>query len=474
MLNLKNKKVEPYVFLIPLIIFILIKIPHLSIPYFWDEAWSYFPSIKAMADHGPSLLPGSIPMGDSKGHPQLFLFMISSWMNIYPGSVTFLRIFNFTLSLILLLVAYLFLKKDVSLPAATTGISLISVQSLFFAQSTMIFPEILASLLLLISVFLFYKGQYAWYALLASLMVLTKETFLIFAFTLGINYVISLFKREKRQFFKPLHLLFLLIPAFAYGAHLLIHYFEFKTFLYNEHTSYIDFRWDQIQSKFLASLDTIFVSRGRILITISFLLLLIISMIRKVKVSYRFFWIFITIVIPYLAFSAINSFAFRYLLAPMVLFIFTFAYILGELTKSRILYILTLLLSGTCLYYSLTIRKTDDHSLGYIEVAKVQKKLVGYCEKHNLYDEPIATNFLVSYAFKGSEYGYRSTNKEFKHMMPWAKFEECKYFIYDLTPDVPNDVLVKIQNEFKLVQTFEDKHARGFIYENKAYSKTHQ
>ncbi len=467
------KKIEEYVFLIPIIIFCFIKIPHLSLPFFWDEAWAYYPAIKSMALHGPSLLPGAIPINYSKGHPQLFLFLISAWMNLNPGSIPFLRLFNLTISIVLLIMVYVLLRRNVNHRSAIMGISLISTQSLFLAQSSMIFPEVLATLFIVASVYFFYRRQFGCYALFSSLMVLTKETFILFAFTLGVYYLISLIRQENRKAFKISHLIFLFTPAIIYGIHLLLHYAEYGSIFYSDHTGYIDLRWDQIKFKFTVAFNTIFADGGRIYVSVTLMLILLASIIWKQKIkSLNLLWIMLACIFPYLIFSSMNFYTFRYMLAPLVLFVFVFCILFGEIITSRFIsYSVTIILSVVCLYLGLTVRGTNDHTLGYIEVSNVQKDLVKYCETHELYNEPIATNFLVGYAFKGPEYGYRSTNAEFTQLHPWSDYKECKYFIYDLTPDVPDEITKEIRSKFILIKTFENKHAKGYIYRNENYNK---
>jgi hypothetical protein len=70
-----------------LIIVAIIKIPHLYIPHFWDEAWSYSPAVQYMFEHKLGLLPSALPAEYSKGHPLLFFFLSASWMRIFGDSL---------------------------------------------------------------------------------------------------------------------------------------------------------------------------------------------------------------------------------------------------------------------------------------------------------------------------------------------------------------------------------------------------
>ena len=64
------------------IAFIIFKIPHLSMPYCWDEAWVYGPAVRMMAENGLGLLPDALPVHYSRGHPLLFHFLAAGWLTV--------------------------------------------------------------------------------------------------------------------------------------------------------------------------------------------------------------------------------------------------------------------------------------------------------------------------------------------------------------------------------------------------------
>ena len=144
----KNLKLGNYIFIIPLLFVLVVKIPHLSLPYFWDEAWSYFTAVHKMYESGPGMLPGDLPLRIAKGHPLFFFFIHSLWMRIFGTSVTGIHILSLIISLSTLLTTYFLVKKHVNQNAALLAITLLSVQSLFLAQATMVLPEMLLTLLL--------------------------------------------------------------------------------------------------------------------------------------------------------------------------------------------------------------------------------------------------------------------------------------------------------------------------------------
>jgi len=55
---LKNRDYTIPAFIAIVIIVAIIKVPHLLVPHFFDEAWSYSPAIQYMFTHKLGLLPG--------------------------------------------------------------------------------------------------------------------------------------------------------------------------------------------------------------------------------------------------------------------------------------------------------------------------------------------------------------------------------------------------------------------------------
>lgn len=468
---IKTKQVTNYIFLLPVILLIVIKIPHLALPYFWDEAWSYFPAIEQMAKTGPSLIPGAIPLEFSKGHPQLFLFLSSLWMKFTPNSILAERLLPLLISVSLLLIIYFELKKIVNRQAGVIAITLLSVQSLFLAQATMLLPEMLVALLLILSLLAFYRGHYIKYALVSSLMVLTKETAIIYAFVIGIFYLGNLLKQDKRGDFKWRNLLFILTPGIVYSLFLLLHYLSFHVFFYATHLNDINLSGQLVWKKIGNGFNVIFTHYGRLLISIISIIVLILISIKRLKIAHkRLLWLIITCIFTFIVFSAINVFILRYLLGAMVLFITGFSVLIAEAIKNKYIQTaLVLLISAVSLFFSLTNKKITDSDLGYVQVVNLQEEMVHYCESNKLYDEPISASFNLMYALENPDLGYRTTQINFENLKNWDQYQHAKYFIYDCTYDDPKNTLSDIKYNFKLLKSFRNEQAWGFIYENEHF-----
>ncbi|HAH22156.1 MAG TPA: hypothetical protein DCL77_00020, partial [Prolixibacteraceae bacterium] len=184
---------HPWIFLIlAFAITLAVKIPHLGLPYFFDETSSYFPAIQEMAKAGPNMLPGTIPLSFSKGHPLFFYFLASLWMKfIASDSLILMRLFPLIVSLIALYVFHRFAKRNINLLLANIAVLLLSLQPLFLAQSSLVLPEILLFTLFMLSFDSYLSHSFGLYALYGTLLMLTKESGVVFIVVFGCAFLVE-------------------------------------------------------------------------------------------------------------------------------------------------------------------------------------------------------------------------------------------------------------------------------------------
>lgn len=450
--------------LIPIGILLLIQVPNLSLPYFWDEAWSYFTSIKKMAEAGPSMLPGAVPLDYCKGHPQFYFFITSLWMKIFPESIIMMRIFALSVSVALLIITFYGLKKIISWNAGMIATLLISVQSLFLAQSIFLLPEMMVSLFFILSFFYYNREEYWKYAIVSTLMVLTKETSIIFCIVFGIHYLASLLNKSNRDKFKPLHLLFLIIPGIVYSIFLILHYLKFGIFFYGEHLNYITFNSYVIKVNIQQALSSIFLKQGRIYLSGVFLISLLIFFFSK-RGDKKFIILGFISIVSFLLFSVFNFYTIRYGLVLMILTIILFSYVLNNMKiKDYIKYIITLSIATICLYFSFTQKTNSDSDLGYIETIKVHQDIVKYCEDENFYNDTLAVSFNMIFNLRDKGLGYVNGEGRFTNVNDWKNVKESQVFIYESTFDGNDESVLYAKNNFALIKSFRNKHAWGYIY----------
>jgi 4-amino-4-deoxy-L-arabinose transferase-like glycosyltransferase len=464
----KQLLIDDFLILIPVAIVLIIQIPNLSLPYFWDEAWSYMTAINKMAEVGPSLLPGAIPLDYCKGHPQLFCFLGAAWLKIKPGSILLMRILPLLFSIGLLLIVYFFIKKVVDRQTAWAATLLISVQSTFIAQSILVLPEVLFSLFLVAALFSLIRGNHKAYSVWGSLMVLTKETAIIYLFIAGIFHLISSLKNNNKETFSLKKLFLVALPGIVWILFLLLHYTSFGVFFYPDHLNYVDLSPAAFLKRFGSAFTTAFVHYGRILLFVGLVIsYLIQTFVFKIRVKNpSALLLLIVSMFSFLIFMSFNFYSPRYTLNLSILLCIIFALVFYQLsTPNWLKQTITISIASICIFFSLQTKRNIDIDLGYVEVIKVNKEMVNYFEQNNLYEQPISLSFNLYHAMSDTRLGYLENHKTFENAKGLDDFKRTRYFAFESTTgESPSVEFVKAN--FKLIKTFSNKHAWGFIYEN--------
>jgi hypothetical protein len=467
-MQLENLK--KYFILVVLLLFAGYKAIHLSLPYFWDEAWSYFPAIYKMYQNGPGMLPGALSIDEAKGHPLFFFFISSLWMSIHPGSIFFMRLLPLLISLGLLFYAWHFVKKTANLDSANLAIALLAVQSLFLAQATFLLPEMLVALLLLISLDMFLSGKFIWYAVISSLMVMTKETAIVFVFFFAAWHLFANFDLKRKKPVYSRDLLALILPILVYATYLILHYLKFGTFFYSEHVGYIELDKNSILTKLRIAAEMVFTTYGRNVISVILLAALawLIAKRRKID-NLRLLILVLSLTVLFFIFSSINFYTQRYMLCILVLFIVTAAVIIPQArTKSLLINIgLAGLLVGVPLWFSLTHKNSGDSDLGYIEVMKVHREMVAACEKNQWQNDTISSSFNMIFNLRDLRLGYLKGAQSFDFVTDRKNLQSAKIFLTESTGPESEETMNFVKEHFTLYQRFQNKHAWGEIYINK-------
>lgn len=211
-----------WVLLLTLIVFIALKIPHLSYPFYWDESWPYASGVKHMLVNGPSLMPGAIDGELSRGHPLMFHFLASLWMKLFGTSNFVMHTFPLFIAVLFMIAIYeaglsLFDKR-----VAITALLLISFQQLFFVQSSFVLLEMMLAFLGFISVYFYVKKKYLLTAIALTMLYYTKESGMIVGLVLGIDAIIGLFNKQKAVKDKLYGLVSLGVPVIAIAIFFII------------------------------------------------------------------------------------------------------------------------------------------------------------------------------------------------------------------------------------------------------------
>ncbi len=457
---------HPWIFLlISFTITIVVKIPHLGLPYFLDETFSYYPAILEMSKVGPGMMPGTIPLNHSMGHPLFFYFLASLWVKFIAGdSVVLTRIFPLLISLIALFVFHRFARRHTNIVLANAAVVLLSLQPLFLAQASLILPEIFLFSLFMLCFDSYLSGNFWVYALFGSLIMLTKETSAVFILVFGATYFFTNLRNLKTtKFWKEIILL--AIPALVYGIFLILHYHKFGVFFFSEHLNYITFDSAKVHYKFSSAFSTLFLAHGRNLIFFTAIIALAILIFRKKKIEYgRFLTLSLSILIVYLIFSILNFFTYRYVFPVMGIALLSSLALIQQIkSKFQVVNILfiatTFIVSG---YYLETKRGQTDADLGYTEYLVVQQQMIHYCEEQGWYDKEIGAGFNMVMGMRDHYAHYLSTDRNFKmHHLPGI--ENRDIIIYD-SSCYPNEYLQEEKSKLILIKRFVYKKHWGEIY----------
>lgn len=397
------------------LLFIGFKIQDLSLPYFWDEAWSYFPALEAMQKTGPSLLPGAIDPQLYRGHPLLFYFLGSTWMNLFPGNIAWAKLFPLLISVALLLKTYDFANTHFNVATARMAMVLLSVQSVFLAQASFLLPEMLLSLCSILALDAFLKQQQWKTIFWVTLALYTKESALV----LGLSLIAWQWLNEfAKQHYK------INLKPFLSAAHLLLPFAFISVFFvlqkhwigwvfFPEHIGYISIQ--AFLDKAEMYLGYLLLFRGRNLLSFASILALILLLFRhapslvqhKNKLLGLAFFI-----LSYLAFSSLNFYSPRYLLSVLPLFIILFSFFLwSAFQKNKWLFaLLFLLLFGNNCFYSFFRFEPNDHTLGYRDMIATHQEACQWIEKEIAPNQKVATHFLMKANLEQPSIGYLKNN----------------------------------------------------------------
>jgi 4-amino-4-deoxy-L-arabinose transferase-like glycosyltransferase len=198
---LSPKALTYSILFIILIVFALLRLDSISLAYFGDEAMVYGPAVQQMASNGPSMLPGAIQEDLSRGHPMMFHFTAGLFSFLFGNTVTNSHVFALLISLCTLFAVFKISKEFLSDLYSILVVISVASFPLFIGQSVMVYPEMMLTLFALTTFYFYLKKKPIHFFISASLLLLTKETGILFLFSLGVWSVLkSIFIEHKKIF----------------------------------------------------------------------------------------------------------------------------------------------------------------------------------------------------------------------------------------------------------------------------------
>lgn len=428
-----------WVVLMIMVLFVILKKPLLSLPFYWDEAWVYAPAVKKMAENGPSLLPDAIPVSLSRGHPLLFHYLGGLWSSVFGTSHAALHAYGLAISLVTFGAIYQIGSWLVNKQVGLLAMVLSMTQATFFVQSTFVLPEMMVTLWVLVSLFAFITDRKWLYLFSGSALLLTKESGMVALLSVIGFFILEHFfyTRSIRLHKSQLsQLSWLGAPVVVFGTFLLIQKISLGWFFYPEHTGMVTFQPGMVLGKIKGIAYFLFSRNARWLFWISMLLSIwilvqnrtiydkrLLPLIRFTLLGFLFMGL-------YSLFTSVNFYSTRYLLCVLPFLIIPTAGFCWYSLKNRpalwIGFFLITALSGVPSL--LDTSRNGDTDPGFSEAVRGFQEVIHYCEQQKWHQEHIATDFLMKNALTEPSSGYLSQNAPFSNIS-WSINENTSLVI---------------------------------------------
>lgn len=419
--------------LILILLFILLKLSALQLPYFWDELGVYARAGLYMHDNGMGLMPKDLPPELSRGHPLLFSFIQAIGYSVFGDTVVGGHATALTISVVLLCSLYFITAKHYSKYTGLLAVMLLITQPLFFAQSVLILPEICLALFMIWSIHFWVVKKYLLHGIFAALAILIKETAIIIPFVIVFSELalyVAADKKIRKNKFDP-RFLFAGFSLVVFAAFLLIQKEQNGWYLFPLHGDNIAFDWDRIWLFGRDYTTFLFIEQGRIIMSLA-MCFLYVYVRRSPHIKTNRMSVFLILLIcGGLSFNAINFYMNRYILFVLLPFVILFSALMIQVyTKFRFAILALPVLFVASVYCmngrelipnansgsNLQQKFTYDENMGYVPYILLQQEAMNWVLDKTKPADIIYSNFPVSVALQDTRFGFtdKVLNKDFR------------------------------------------------------------
>jgi len=454
--KLKNSKYFNWIMLSAVLLFVVFKMPYLELPFYWDEAPVYGPAIRTMEQSGPCLLPGCISQWLHTGHPLLFYFSASLWMQIFGASCFSGHVFSLLLSVLTLFSFYHIGCKLLNKKIALLSCLLLMTTPIFMAQSGIMVPEIYLTFFTLWAIYFYLKKKYFLYFLSAICGVYVKESGLVVVCAVALHGI--LFNPSNKNWKSRIYYsLAFFSPVLVSSVFYILQYYISGYFFFPRHLNWVDLSFDSIGAKLNSELHFVALSQGRNIISFAALIALPVLLVLKGKSSFTVkvrstLALFLIFLFGFFSFCSLNFLSTRYMLSmiPVYFLLCSFLIIKGlDIKKWTFLPIALVLLSINLysLYDNTKKAYPQDFSLAYKDMVEVHQELVSHLIWNNLQDKKIITHGLVETALTNPYAGYvtEKDSKKFTSVNKVPK-EEAEIIITSIMEQDEKFKYYKLEN----------------------------
>ena len=247
-MNIIRKHPYEFLFFLSLILFVLIKLNDLLLPFYWDELGAYAPGAFSMVDtHHIGLLPSCLSPNLSWGHPLLFTFCNAVVFNIFGENHIVGHSFAMMITLITLIVFFLFAQQMFDEKTAFFSSILLMAHPNFYTCSVMTLPEMMLTLFTIISVWGIVSKRWWLFAIAASLAALTKESAIVIPMLAILVIFFDAIKQRDYLSASRLKMFLLgIVPLLVFGLFMVIQKIQNGWFLYPVQLRHLTFSWEII------------------------------------------------------------------------------------------------------------------------------------------------------------------------------------------------------------------------------------
>ena len=429
--SLKKVVISPAFAYCSILLFFLLKLFHLDIPYFWDELGVYSRAALAMYDSEITLLPGVISPDLSRGHPLLCTAFFAAAFRFLGPHVWVGHLAALAVSILLLVILY---RSGKRLTDHTTGLIaclLLMSQSVFIAQSSMVLPEVLLALFSTAALFAYIGNRLTLFAFYASLAIMTKETAIALPVTVWSIEALRWVLGRRAEAVKAC--IAASIPVVCWGVFLLLQKKAHGWYFFPLHEGYISFSMDQIIARGAYYLNFLFRRQGRLLWTIFLVSALlayflnrregsfsrIVEDVQEILVEKKTIAVLFIFICWGLVVSILNFHLGRYSLFILpslcVVVAQSFLAVYDKLKKDWLQPIAVALLLLTPLSYYASNTFNYDADMGFMDIVEVHAQTVDFLNRNYNSGTVIMDSWPIKSCMIETRSGY-ANGKKFEHL----------------------------------------------------------
>lgn len=395
--QLFEKKLKKKMIYLLICLFLILKIPTLNVPYFWDETTSIR---QCLSVANKNLYP--IPDYDV-GHPPLFYFIGGLMYKLFGESPVVSRLIILFFSILGIYFTYLIGKELYDEKVGLLAAALLMFSPLYFAQSGIFVTDTPLTALILSTVYFVIKNDEKKYIISSSLMVLMKEPGILAVFAILIYMIANNYKRKKVLFKK---VFIYSIPLLVFLIWTIYHWSQAGWIIYKPE-NYNLYRIQEGADIKLLLLDLAKISNFIFMLQYRFIISLIITILiiysyGKIRKTFKkeVLLLFLLILFYVVAFSLAYSIA-RYFLPVLPFFFIIGSKAIVEIIPKKVIIPIILLIIilfitdwfGTRDVYAGQILESN---LEYLDVIKSNEMAIDYLVK-NYPDSIIFAGLQISY-----------------------------------------------------------------------------